>query len=52
MVDVNGQPGVIVTAADSGIVAVVSIDIARGEVQAVRAVVNPDKLSHLAGATR
>ena len=52
MVDVNGQPGVIVNDADNGIVAVVSIDIARDEVQAVRAVVNPDKLSHLAKATR
>jgi hypothetical protein len=28
-------------------VAVVSLDVAMGKVQAVRAVVNPDKLGHL-----
>jgi RNA polymerase sigma-70 factor, ECF subfamily len=52
LVDVNGQPGVIVNDADNGIVAVVSIDIAKDQVQAVRAVVNPDKLTHLAGTPR
>ena len=31
-----------------GTIAVMSLDIADGEVHAVRAVVNPDKLRHLA----
>jgi RNA polymerase sigma-70 factor (ECF subfamily) len=49
LVDVNGQPGAVVTAGDGTTVAVVSLDVAVGKVQAVRAVVNPDKLSHVAG---
>jgi RNA polymerase sigma-70 factor (ECF subfamily) len=52
MVDVNGQPGVIVNDPNLGIVAVVSVDIAEGKVQTVRSVVNPDKLGHLAGPPR
>ncbi len=50
LVDVNGQPGAVVQSGDGAIVAVVSLDVAMGKVQAVRAVVNPDKLSHLASA--
>jgi len=52
LVDVNGQPGAIVQNGDAATVAVVSLDIAMGKVQAVRAVVNPDKLGHLAGSPR
>jgi RNA polymerase sigma-70 factor (ECF subfamily) len=47
MVDVNGQPGVIVHDGDGSTITVVSLDIAEGRVQTVRAVVNPDKLRHL-----
>jgi RNA polymerase sigma-70 factor, ECF subfamily len=47
LVDVNGQPGAVVHAGDGSTVAVVSLDIASDQVQAVRAVVNPDKLAHL-----
>ena len=50
LVDVNGQPGAVVQSGDGAIVAVVSLDVAMDKVQAVRAVVNPDKLSHLAEA--
>jgi RNA polymerase sigma-70 factor, ECF subfamily len=49
LVDVNGQPGAVVHSDDGATVAVVSLDIAMDKVQAVRAVVNPDKLSHVAG---
>jgi RNA polymerase sigma-70 factor, ECF subfamily len=52
LVDVNGQPGALVQTGDGATVAVVSLDIAMGKVQAVRAVVNPDKLGHLAGSWR
>jgi RNA polymerase sigma-70 factor (ECF subfamily) len=47
LVDVNGQPGAVVHDGDGSTVAVVSLDIASEKVQAVRAVVNPDKLAHL-----
>jgi len=50
LVDVNGQPGAVVNSGDGATVAVVSLDVATGKVQAVRAVVNPDKLGHLAGS--
>ncbi len=50
LVDVNGQPGAVVQSGDGATVAVVSLDIAMGKVQAVRAVVNPDKLGHLTGS--
>ena len=50
LVDVNGQPGALVNGGDGATVAVVSLDVAMGKVQAVRAVVNPDKLGHLAGS--
>ena len=52
LVDVNGQPGAVVTSGDGATVAVVSLDVAMGKVQAVRAVVNPDKLSHIARIVR
>jgi RNA polymerase sigma-70 factor (ECF subfamily) len=51
LVDVNGQPGAVVHDGEGAMVAVVSLDIASEKVQAVRAVVNPDKLAHLGRAT-
>jgi RNA polymerase sigma-70 factor, ECF subfamily len=45
--EVNGQPGALYLDADGHPVAVVSLDIADGLVQAVHAVHNPDKLRHL-----
>lgn len=47
LVDVNGQPGAIVHDLSGDTVGVLSLDIADGAVQAVRAVINPDKLRHL-----
>ncbi len=49
LVDVNGQPGAMVLDKSGSTIAVMSLDIADGEVHAVRAVVNPDKLRHLTG---
>jgi RNA polymerase sigma-70 factor (ECF subfamily) len=47
LVTVNGQPGARYLAPDGKLINVVALDIADGEVQAVRSVVNPDKLQHL-----
>jgi RNA polymerase sigma-70 factor, ECF subfamily len=45
--DVNGEPGMIFTTDDGLILGVLSLDIADGQVQAIHAVINPDKLQHL-----
>jgi RNA polymerase sigma-70 factor (ECF subfamily) len=45
-VDVNGRPGRLARNADGHPVAVLSLDVADGLVQAVRIIVNPDKLTH------
>jgi len=44
---INGQPGVLSFDARGGLVNVLVLDIADGVIQAVRSVVNPDKLDHL-----
>jgi RNA polymerase sigma-70 factor (TIGR02957 family) len=44
---VNGQPGAVTYDALGRVAGVYALDIADGLVQAVRAVVNPDKLQHL-----
>ncbi len=44
---VNGQPGAVVYDADGRVASVVELDMADGVVQAIQAVVNPDKLAHL-----
>jgi RNA polymerase sigma factor (sigma-70 family) len=44
---VNGRPGTVLYDAQGRVVSVIELDIADGVVQAVRAVVNPDKLGHL-----
>jgi RNA polymerase sigma-70 factor (ECF subfamily) len=46
-VEVNGQPGALLLDLDGRPVVVISLDIADGLVQTVRAVSNPDKLRHL-----
>jgi RNA polymerase sigma-70 factor, ECF subfamily len=46
-VEINGQPGVLFLGRDGRAVLVVSLDIAEGFVQAVRAISNPEKLRHL-----
>ena len=50
LVEVNGQPGAIVHDQSGATVSVLSLDIVEGKVQAVRAVVNPEKLRHLTSA--
>jgi RNA polymerase sigma-70 factor, ECF subfamily len=46
-VEVNGQPGAVFVDAEDRPLVAVSLDIAQGMVQTVRAVGNPDKLHHL-----
>jgi RNA polymerase sigma-70 factor (ECF subfamily) len=46
-VQVNGQPGAMVSDAAGKLFAVLVLDITDGHIQAVRSIVNPDKLRHL-----
>ncbi|MGW7685127.1 RNA polymerase sigma-70 factor [Kribbella sp. NPDC054772] len=45
--EVNGQPGAIFRDADGRVVNTWTLDIADGQIVAIRAVVNPDKLRHV-----
>jgi RNA polymerase sigma-70 factor (ECF subfamily) len=47
LTEVNGQPGAMLLDGEGLLVAVMSLEIAGGEIQAIRTVVNPDKLHHL-----
>ncbi len=44
---VNGQPGLLAYDTDGGLIVVIAIDVLDGQVQAIRAVANPEKLRHL-----
>jgi len=44
---VNGQPGGLALDPEGRVISVFTLDIADGAVQAIRSVVNPDKLGHL-----
>ena len=44
---VNGQPGAVAYDAGGRVISVFELDVADGVVQAIRSVVNPDKLAHL-----
>jgi RNA polymerase sigma-70 factor (TIGR02957 family) len=44
---VNGQPGAEYLDADGRLIGVMSLDISDGKVQAIRSIVNPEKLGHL-----
>ncbi|MBS1884007.1 MAG: RNA polymerase sigma-70 factor [Actinobacteria bacterium] len=46
-VEVNGQPARLFFDREGGLVGTMSLDIAGGQVQCIRSVVNPDKLGHL-----
>lgn len=48
--DVNGQPGGVAIDADGRLVAVIALDVADGQIQAIHSIANPDKLQHLARA--
>jgi RNA polymerase sigma-70 factor (ECF subfamily) len=45
--DVNGQPGAIFRDRDNKVVATWALDVLDGQVQTIRAVINPDKLRHV-----
>ncbi|WP_068923447.1 RNA polymerase sigma-70 factor [Planobispora rosea] len=45
--EVNGQPGAIFRDRDGRIVNTLTLDISDGQIQTIRAVINPDKLRHL-----
>jgi RNA polymerase sigma-70 factor (ECF subfamily) len=47
IVEANGQPGAVTLDRDGRVVNVFALDIADGVVQAIRCVVNPDKLRHV-----
>ena len=47
---VNGQPGVVMYWADGSVAGVQELEIADGVIVAIRSVLNPDKLTHLAHA--
>jgi RNA polymerase sigma-70 factor (TIGR02957 family) len=44
---VNGQPGALVVDREGRLIAVMSLDVAEGQIQGVSSIVNPDKLRHL-----
>jgi RNA polymerase sigma-70 factor (ECF subfamily) len=46
-VEVNGQPGAMTFDPEGRVINVMALDIADGRIQAIRSVVNPDKLHHL-----
>jgi hypothetical protein len=46
-VEVNGRPGALGLDAQQRVLYVLSLDIAGGQIQGIRGIVNPDKLRHL-----
>ena len=44
---VNGQPGAIFRDRDGKVINTLAFDILEGQIQTIRAVINPDKLRHL-----
>lgn len=46
-VEVNGQPGALLLDPEGGLISVMALDIAEGQVQSVSSIVNPDKLAHV-----
>jgi RNA polymerase sigma-70 factor (ECF subfamily) len=45
--EMNGQPGAMFLDPDGKLISVMGLHIAAGRIQAVRSIVNPDKLPHL-----
>ncbi|MFC4610396.1 RNA polymerase sigma-70 factor [Streptomyces maoxianensis] len=45
--EVNGQPGAIFRDRDGKVLHTLAIDVLDGQIQAIRSVINPDKLGHL-----
>jgi RNA polymerase sigma-70 factor (ECF subfamily) len=50
LTSVNGQPGAVILDAQGANLAVVTLDIADGQIQTIRAITNPEKLRHLGTA--
>lgn len=46
-VTVNGQPGGLVVDGSGRVISVMALDIAGGEICAIRSIVNPEKLGHV-----
>jgi RNA polymerase sigma-70 factor (TIGR02957 family) len=46
-VDVNGQPGAVLLDPEGDVIGVMALDVADGQVQGIRSIVNPDKLRHV-----
>ena len=45
--EVNGQPGGVLLDGEGRVISVMALDIADGQIQGVRSIVNPDKLAHV-----
>ena len=45
--EVNGQPGALFIDREGRLVAVMTLDVAEGQIQGVSSIANPDKLRHL-----
>jgi RNA polymerase sigma-70 factor (ECF subfamily) len=45
--EVNGQPGAIFRDRDNKVLYTLTLDVLNGRIQAIRSVINPDKLGHL-----
>jgi RNA polymerase sigma-70 factor (TIGR02957 family) len=45
--EVNGQPGALLFDREGGLIGVMILDVAEGQIQGVSSIVNPDKLQHL-----
>jgi RNA polymerase sigma-70 factor (TIGR02957 family) len=45
--EVNGQPGALLFDREGGLLGVMILDVAEGQIQGVSSIVNPDKLRHL-----
>jgi RNA polymerase sigma-70 factor (ECF subfamily) len=48
---VNWQPGALLVDSEGRLVAVMSLDVAEGQIQGVNSIINPDKLQHLGPLT-
>jgi len=49
---VNGQPGLLACDDSGALIVVIALDVLDGQVQAIRAVANPEKLRHLGPVSR
>lgn len=50
-VEINGQPGALLTDSRGRLISAMSLEIVDGQIRAVHSVVNPDKLAHLGPVT-